>query len=194
MNNKTIYDLIYIGIKTVILVIATSIIVVFTRGITYVLIIHIFYNFIKHNYSLSLEIFNDFNWRTIVAELSIALLTIIVIYAYVLNKIMLEGIFREVLLGFNLIILIQIAAFNLYFFGYLSRLRSLKKAIIQSLLIVNLKIGLNLLMIVILVTIVILSAIVTRGMILLIPTVYMFFWAYIGLKLFNKKEIEVNNE
>lgn len=195
-EKKTIYDMVYILVKSLILIIITTLVLQLTFGLTFVSINKIFANFIAEDYRYTRKLFTNINLKNIVADIGLSLGIYIVLISFLLNGLLINGITSSVLRGLNLIILIQLIASLLYLPFYTQNNLTPMKVFKESILLVNYKIGLTLIAVIGLYLALKFLILVLGAYLLIFGTVIIFLWQLLGSFLITKinEEIRRKNE
>lgn len=149
MKEKTnLYLVIYQGIKTVLLIIITSVVFLFSFALSFTMITLIFSNFIDHDYEYGFHLLDGLNLKNFSLLIGLNILIFLVFYIYRLDKLLYHGIFLYIMQGLSLFIILEIIMVNFYLPTILVTGLTTRQAVKQALLFTNYKIALSLLLII----------------------------------------------
>lgn len=188
----TLYDKVYIFCKSLILLIISSILILITQGIIIPLLTMIMANFIINDFSYSKELFEGINIKTIILSLIYVFIFNLIIFIDLNMNLIYTDPMLSICRGINTFVLIEFFL-SLSYITQLIRYKneSISKAFMHSLLIVNYKIGLSLIMISFLSLIGIILIIVFKGQLILLWAILIFIWQLSSTYIFKKIVLEV---
>lgn len=197
LDNKSLYDYIYIACKCIILVIITSALTVLTFGLLLPVVAIILSNFIENGYEFNKRILKAITVKNILLLLLYSIMFHLVYFVYIYSEQLYSGVLLNVIRGLNIFVMFEMALGLMYAPKYMFRLnQSLLTAVKNSIVLSNYKIAISMLTILVLLFVSLFLIVLFEGGFLLLSSTMIILWQLMSTKLFDKytEESEKTNE
>lgn len=197
LDNKSLYDYIYIACKCIILIIITSALNVLSFELLLPLVVIMLSNFVENGYEFNQGIFKAITVKNILLLLLYSFMFHLVVYVYIYAGQVYSGVVLNVIRGLNIFVMIEMVLGLMYAAKYTFRFNhSLLMGIKNSIVLSNYKIAISMLALLVLLFVSIFLIILFEGGFLLLSSTIVMIWQVMSTKLFDKykEESEKDNE